>query len=430
MARLARELWPNAERTAQLAPWILGSCLLWTYFASAIMFDMMIAFFALLGWLGLARAWRTGRAGGFVLFALGLGGGLMSKGPVALLHLLPVALFAFWWAKERPPRWSWWAVGVLLGVLGGAIIVLAWAIPAGLAGGDEYRRAIFWSQTSGRMTESFAHRRPFWFYLPMLPLILAPWTLWPSLYRAGRQVAWSESGTRFVLVMGLVPLLGFSFISGKQSQYLLPEFAAFALLVAHALGGAGETVRRRPLIVPAILFAVLGAALLASGSRVAALAPGTNALLLARAAGLVSLLMAVWLCWRVPADLAGQARRLACALVFVVAAGQVAAGEVLHVAHDVRPVSGRLKDLQDQGMPIANVGKYHGQFHFPGRLQKPVEVVEQAEVAGWLAAHPHGRAVVYYGESSYAGPGVVEYSQPYRGQNLSIVAAEPPARRP
>lgn len=427
VVRLARELWPNAERTAQVAPWILGSCLLWAYFASAIMFDMMLAFFALLGWLGLARAWRTGRAGGFVLFALGLGGGLLTKGPVALLHLLPVALFAPWWMRERAPRWSWWTAGVVLGVLGGALIVLAWAIPAGFAGGDEYRRAIFWGQTSGRMTESFAHRRPFWFYLPMLPAILAPWALWPALYRAGRRVAWSESGTRFALVMGLVPLAGFSLISGKQAQYLLPEFAAFALLAARALDGAREPLRRVPLLVPAILFAVLGVAMLASGTRVATLASDAAAASLVRATGVVTILMAAWLVWRVPADLAAQVRRLACATAIVVGGAQLAAGEALHGAYDLRPVSARLRALQDQGVPVANVGKYHGQFHFPGRLRQPIAVVEPSEMGTWLASHPGGRIVVYFREPQYAGPGVVEYTQRYRGQRLAIVRAGPPA---
>ncbi len=60
-------------------------------------------------------------------------------------------------------------------------------------------------------------------------------------------------------------------------------------------------------------------------------------------------------------------------LVFVVSATQLAAGEALHVAYDLRPVSGRLKALQDQGVPIANQGRYHGQFHFPGRLRQPID---------------------------------------------------------
>lgn len=426
LVRLARELWPEDRRSADLAAWILASCMLWTYFVGAIMFDMMLAFFALLGWLGLARAWRSGRASGFLLFAIGLGGGLMSKGPVALLHLLPVALFAPWWARGAAPAWRWWSAGVVFGVLGGALIVLAWAVPAGISGGEEYRNAIFWGQTSGRVTESFAHRRPFWFYLPMLPLILAPWTLWPSLYRSLRAASWSEPGTRFALVMGLVPLLGFSLISGKQSQYLLPEFAAFALLAARALVQLPERAGRRALIVPAIGFAVLGIAMLAASHRLAVLAPDTDAVLLARIAGAVALAVGLWLGWRAPSGVADQARRLALAMVVVVAATQIAAGEALRPGYDLRPVAQRLKALQDQGLPVANQGKYHGQFHFAGRLREPLDVVDEDHLEEWLASHPGGRAVVYFRKGPYQGPGQVEYTQRYRSQRLAIVTAPAP----
>ena len=48
---------------------------------------------------------------------------------------------------------------LLLGVLLGAAVALAWARARGLAGGETYRQAIFWGQTAGRVSESFAHRR-------------------------------------------------------------------------------------------------------------------------------------------------------------------------------------------------------------------------------------------------------------------------------
>ena len=135
-----------------MAPFILLACLLFSYFAAALMFDAMISFFVALGFLGLVRAWKTqAGAGGFALLSLGLGGALYAKGPVALLHLLPLALFAPWWMREHRPRWGRWYGGVLLALLGGAAMILAWAIPAGFAGGDEYRNAIFWGQTAGRM---------------------------------------------------------------------------------------------------------------------------------------------------------------------------------------------------------------------------------------------------------------------------------------
>jgi len=422
-AGLARALWPQRPQVERLAPLILAGCGLWTYFVGAVMFDMMIAAFVLLGWLGLAIAWRGQPLRGFSLFALGLGGGLMSKGPVALLHLLPVALFASWWAQGQALRWRRWYAGVSLGVLGGAALVLAWAIPAGLAGGDEYRNAIFLGQTTGRITESFSHRRPFWHYLPLLPLILAPWTLWPRVWRASRRLAGSEPGVRFAALAALVPLLGFSLISGKQAQYLLPEFATFALLVARALDEpqTEHAAGRWPLALPAIALALAGVAVALGSERIAQAASADDHRLAVVSVGAFAIAAGAWLLWRPPADAAGQASRLACAVVASVAAAQFAAPALLRDAHDLRPVANRIRALQERGIPVAHQGKYHGQFHFPGRLTRPLEVLPEQALAGWLTANPHGRAVAYFRDGAYAGPGRVEYEQPYRGQRVAIV---------
>ena len=48
-------------------------------------------------------------------------------------------------------------------------------------GGEEYRNAIFWGQSAGRVVNAFDHGKPVWWYLPFLPIVLLPWLLWPSL---------------------------------------------------------------------------------------------------------------------------------------------------------------------------------------------------------------------------------------------------------
>ena len=427
VAAMARELWPDRPQAARLAPLVLAGCVLWTYFVGAIMFDMMIAFFVLLGWFGLLRAWRGRHVAGFALFALGLGGALMSKGPVALLHLLPPALFAPWWTCAQPLRRRRWYLGVALGVAAGAALVLAWAIPAGIAGGDDYRRAIFWGQTSGRLTESFAHRRPVWYYLPMLPLILAPWALWPRFYRAARGLPWQEPQMRFLLVAALVPLAGLSLISGKQAQYLLPEFPLFAMLVARALDSA-PAVRpgRWPLALAAALLALCGVVVAVAAVRIAGAAPGLETRFVAAGTGLFVAAVAAALAWRRSADPASQVRHLACAFVAAIAAVQLAGGVLVRDAYGLQPVAKRIRALQDLGVPVANEGKYHGQFHFPGRLRQPIDVIQSEQVEAWLRAHPDGRVLAYFRGGAYQGPGQVEHVQRYRGQRVAIVSSGAP----
>ncbi|MBN8511312.1 MAG: glycosyltransferase family 39 protein, partial [Burkholderiales bacterium] len=111
--RLGRRLWPQLPQVAQLAPFVLLSSLLFAYFATALMFDAMLAFFVALGLFGLVVAGQDGGGRGFVWLALALGGALYAKGPVALLHLLPAALAAPWWARTPPPAgWRRWYAGV------------------------------------------------------------------------------------------------------------------------------------------------------------------------------------------------------------------------------------------------------------------------------------------------------------------------------
>jgi 4-amino-4-deoxy-L-arabinose transferase-like glycosyltransferase len=420
--RLARLLWPKEGTAASLAPLILAAIVLWDYFVPAVMFDMMLASFVLLGYVGVAKAWRERTWIGWALFAIGLGGGLFSKGPVALLHLLPLALFAPLWARDDKPRWAWWYGGTLAGVLGGAAIILAWAVPAALLGGEAYRNAIFVGQTTGRVASSFAHKKPIWYYLPFLPVALAPWFIWPRVWRGARIAGVSDSGSRFALVGMLSALIGFSLISGKQIQYLLPEFALFAVLAAHWLAAPGNDGKRWDIAVPGVVLLVAGIAAAVTATRLAdRLAHSSGALLVA--AGIVVAIIGIALLALRLRETHGEAAKLAVgsavAMAVLIAGGTLA----IRPAYELHPIADRLKVLELQGVPTANEDKYHGQYDFLGRLARPLAVVPEPEVATWLGKNPDGKIVVYYRKEPYDGPGKVELSQPYRGGYAAIVGS-------
>ncbi len=101
IARLACRLWPERADIAVLAPWIAFGGLLWTVFSTVVLFDMLMVFFALTGMLGLVEAWRGNALRGWALLAVAIGLGVLAKGPVILLHTLPAALLAPWWAQGR-----------------------------------------------------------------------------------------------------------------------------------------------------------------------------------------------------------------------------------------------------------------------------------------------------------------------------------------
>ena len=439
LLRLGELLWPadssaGETREARLLPvWVLFGTLLFAGFVTLTMFDLLLMLCAMAGMIGVLNLSHQKRIPGLLWLGAGIGFGVLAKGPVILLHLLPAALVAPWWApaaREKPGRWY---LDLLLGVLLGAALALAWALPAALFGGEEYRRAIFWGQTAGRVSESFAHRAPLWYYLPLLPLILFPWFVWPRFWK-GLVVLKTEaekSGVKFLTAWLLLTLIGFSLVSGKQAKYLVPFLPAFALLAGHALAKApalvpGGTALARwwEMLPPVIGFLALPAFLGYLRSR-------PQALKLPEWAAEIPLWPIAALALAAPVLLffagkpaAVQVRALAFAMlvgVAVVGAGVIPA----FVPYgDPGPAARHLAALQAAKVPLAHLGKYHAQYNFVGRLRAPIQILEPPEVKAWAAAHPSGQIVlvermrhVGHGATGNAGP---EYQAPFRGAWVQV----------
>ncbi|MCL4763306.1 MAG: hypothetical protein KJ018_16310, partial [Burkholderiales bacterium] len=417
-ARAARVLWPQAPWIAGRAAWILAGTLLFALFSVLLMFDTLLALCVAVGVLGLAHA-AAGRRRGFPLLALGFGLGLLAKGPAALLHLGPAALLAPWWAGRALPRRRWY-MGVALALGGGAVLALAWAIPAGVRGGEAYRDAIFWGQTAHRMVASFAHRQPVWWYLPWLPVVLAPFLAWRPLWDGLRGAGLlDDAGARLALALALPALAAFSLVSGKQLHYLLPQFPSFAVLAARALDAPQPA--RRPWLAGATL-AGIGAALLALAfvPRAAAFAP-SPAVAIAAAVALAAL--AAWLLL-VPRPPAAQVPRLATAAVLLLAVLHLAVVRVVAPAWDTRPLAQAIAVLQAQGRALVHDGAYHGQYQFAGRLAAPLAQVTDVPAAQrWIDQHPDGAVVVYFKEREALAALAPIATQPFRGRYAALLEA-------
>lgn len=426
-ALLARRLWPERPSAAALAPWLLFGCVFFAGFATLTQFDLLVVFCTLLGMLGLQRA-ATGAGSGWLVVGLAIGLGVLGKGPVILLHVLPAALLGRLWVdRARIGGWGGWCGGLTAAVLLGAAIALAWALPAAQASGPDYQRAIFWGQTADRMVDSFAHRQPVWWYLPWLPVLLLPWTLWPPLWRALRGGIVAGRAGRFLLCWALPVLAALSLISGKQVKYLLPVFPALALLAAGALARAPDVLSSRGLLYrQGLAAALLGAPALLFGTLLLR-DSGTRVHWVADIEPLWGLVFpgaaALWWRWR-PAGLMGRVQGLALAGAVLLVGLHVSVLRVAAPAYDLRAFGARLAELQAAGHPVAHVGKYHGQFHFPGRLRAPLTVIGPPAAADWARAHPDGYLVLYCDQMP--GPCASgERVQDYRGDadDLALWAA-------
>ncbi|MHB1215702.1 MAG: ArnT family glycosyltransferase [Thiobacillus sp.] len=420
--RLARRLWPQHPGLGGQAALVLVSTLLWIVFSTSVMFDVILAFWVLLGMHGVLAA-SAGSRRGFVMLGIAIGMGVLTKGPVILLNLLPITVLAPWWNPGL--KWGRWFGGVGLAVLLGAAIALAWALPAGMAGGEAYRNAIFWGQTANRMVESFAHRRPFWWYLPLLPLLLFPWIVWPGLWKALAH-HWRtglDHGTRFCLAWMLPVFIAFSFISGKQPHYLVPLFPAFALLAVRVL--ADRPVSRVGL--PALLVAALGGALMLAGSgQIAALDDQVAALPpLWPGALLVLLALAAWVAGRRGVSPVLSLAVLGAAMLALV---QLTAARSIGPLYDIKPMAQAIKQVQDEGRPVANAARYHAQYQFLGRLEAPLVELQGAELTRWLAAHPEAYAVIYLKGTQNLDRIPARFKQAYRGGAVVLVNARAAAR--
>lgn len=378
---LARRLWPDAPARAAGAAWALAGFWYFFLFSIQVMYELPLAVAVLGGMLALCRrrdqAWHPNWAG----FALALGLGLLAKGPVALLHLGIPLLSARWWHPQARADGRRFARRAATAVAGGMLLFLLWLVPALLLGDPEYRQALLVTQTAGRIKDSFDHAHPWWWYAPMLLALLAPWW-WQAWWWRQVPALWRDPALRMPWLWSVGVLLLFSCISGKQAYYLLPDFPAFALLLAVA-------AERQPRMgwMPGLLVLVLGAGLLVA-TRLPAAALPAEVQATAPLAGLalVAASLAMWRWRRLPVQAMG--------LLVAVACVHAAATPVLRARYDLAPMAQRLAQAQQQGLPVAYLGVYQLQFHFAGRLRQPVAALDEADARRWAAQHPAGLIVV------------------------------------
>lgn len=437
-AVLARRLWPDSRGIGRLGPVLLMGSLFWAVFTTLTMFDTILAFFALVGLLGIVIA-RQGRLRlGFAILGVAIGLGVLTKGPVILVHVLPVALLAPWWARRPaadpeaapPPSTKAWYGGLGLAVVGGAVIGLAWALPAAAFGGHAYAQSILWGQSAGRVVDAFAHSRPWWWYVPVLPAMALPWLVWPPLWRAalGTRRKKMNGGVRFCLAWAVPAFVIFSAISGKQPHYLLPELPALALLAAAALTADDPAAGTRPRdwLPPAVLLGVIAVGLavvrwlpLKSTALTSLVQPAWALLAFAAVA-------ALWLARRWQPRLAVLA--IAGTTVLAVVAGHMALRPALMANYDLTAVADQLGAWQRAGHPLAHVGKYHGQFQFLGRLEAPITVIRAADAPAWVAEHPDGMIITYTNRPSDSFK--AELVAPFRGKWVAVWSAAAAAADP
>lgn len=374
---LARRLWP-AENLGLRAALILSGFPVFLIYGSATMFDALLAL-GVLG--GIAALWSIGQGrGGWPLFGLALAFGVYAKGPVILVHLLPVLMTMPYWAPN-PPKATEIAKGFGGALLVALALIALWLVPTLLTATPEFRTELLWTQSAARVAGGMAHDRPFWFLIALLPLLLFPWGWSIRLWR-GFGGTWSDPAIKLCAIWATSTLILFSLISGKQAHYLLPAYPAMALLFAYAsVRAKSGSMAWAALVLIAAGAGAIGLGLIPARADLAQLAPFWP--LTVFAALCIVLALLIWRLPRIPGHLLAGAG---------VALGlhAVIASTGLDAAYDGQSLATTLAQHEADGLAVTNA-EYNAEINFLARLTTAVALTpDLPSLTAWAQTHPNG----------------------------------------
>ncbi len=428
---VARKLYPQEKQLPWQSATVLLGLGLWFAFSMLIMFDLLLSFFVLLGVYGLLLI-AKGRRKGILLTGLAIGFGILSKGPVMLLHLAFIVLFYPWWSKHgNMTSLKKWYGYFALSLIFGSLIALSWAIPTALIGGPAYSQKIFLSQTLGRLHHASAHGHPFWWYFPRLLFIAFPWVILPRLWKILFQTRrLPQDSSARLLISWIVPtFLVFCFISGKQTHYLLPLFPGIAIGIVYLLRNASP-FSPKSLSIFIIFLLVSGLALL-STALFSNFFPTTLAHITQYIHGwwgVILLGLAGLLCLQKPLPVKTLFLVLPAMTSIIVMISLLAISPYLNKFYNLAPVAKKIHAIQASGASVYSINTIHGNYNYLGRLRVPLIPNERTTPKQWAKKHPDGWLV--YITTPHETIVKPEYEYPFRSRVVRLWQAKTYLRNP
>jgi len=229
MIRLGRRTIGRCGGLFAGAAWISGYFVV-SEFRKA-MADPYLAFATLLflvAWIELSMHQR--RRGRWILALFGaVVIGSLAKGPVILLHAgLAAGCLAFTFRYFPRLRWLTWLIGLALAT--SPLLWWATVVHRVLPEAPQLWRY----QSIGQFSDNAHDPRPWWYYIPQLPILILPWVL-PVANAVIVAIARPRRKLIFPIAWLALTVIVFSFASMKKNAYLLPVLPALCLLVANGL---------------------------------------------------------------------------------------------------------------------------------------------------------------------------------------------------
>ena len=205
-------------------------------------------------WFAVDSTTRGQRLIAWAVLGLACGMGFMTKGFLA--WLLPVLIALPWMLWQK--RWRELLVYGPVAILVAVVVSLPWVL-AVHAQEPDYWRFFFWHEHIRRFAgEDAQHDAPWWYYLPLLVGFSLPWV---ALLPPALKQAWQtrrQTNIAFLLLWLWMPLIFFSLSKGKLPAYILPCLLPLALLLGHTLADRLKLEQGRILGINGILNLALG----------------------------------------------------------------------------------------------------------------------------------------------------------------------------
>jgi dolichol-phosphate mannosyltransferase len=232
----------GAHLVGRRAAWLSGLALLsscgFLLSARFVFIDTLLTFLTtailLTGYLACRHAklhW-----GWWVASGIACGLGMLAKGPVAAILCLPPILICRWFVDLPMLRVRHW-LGYLAVV---ATVALPWFVLIEVRQ-PGFLSQFFWTHHFSRFSTGLSHAEPFWYYIPVLLIGMAPCSiLFPAtatflIDRGSETRGWRSRGLGFVMFAGCWIVALYSAASCKLAPYMLPVLPLFSLVVGAAL---------------------------------------------------------------------------------------------------------------------------------------------------------------------------------------------------
>jgi 4-amino-4-deoxy-L-arabinose transferase-like glycosyltransferase len=221
---------------------ISASCAGIIGYARAASMDMALTAAFVIGML----AWWAWRESGKRIYLTGfylcMALGMLAKGPVApFLAAVVIVLYSIAVRERLLIVRTLWVPGILLFLA----LALPWYVAVQMRNPQFFREFILEHNLARFSTNLYHHPEPFWYYIPVILLALAPWIVFVIVaFAQSARVWWVERGSAadlelqfriFACCWLIVPVFFFSLSRSKLPGYILPAVPAGVVLLSDYL---------------------------------------------------------------------------------------------------------------------------------------------------------------------------------------------------